>query len=461
MRYLLFALLPWVGFSQPVPIIPQPQQVILSGDSIDVHKFKALTFISPFQADKYNDEAYHLVITKDSIYAETNSLKGSFYAELTYRQLCQNSKGTKIPCCDIIDYPSYRYRAMHLDVCRHFFSKEYVKHYIDTLAYYKINTLHWHLTDDQGWRIEIKKYPRLTEVGAWRIEKDGTRYGGFYTQADIKEIIAYAAKYFITIIPEIEIPGHSSAALAAYPFLSCTGRECTVPNTWGVKYDIYAPTDTVFHFMEGVMDEICDLFPSLYIHIGGDEAPKAQWRSSSAAQEVIRKNNLKNEEELQHYFMHRIELYLNTKGKKTIGWGEVVKGGLSDSMVVMSWLSKAAGIKAAKHGNDVIMTPRTYCYFDYPQSTSEPLHAIWMLYLSLKKVYAFDPMPTGLTPTQQKHIIGGEATLWTEYVKTEAEANHQLLPRLAALAESLWTKPERKNFKDFLIRLHTFQNKVY
>ena len=442
-----------------MPIIPQPQQVKLSGDSVDVQRFKGLVFISSHQLDKYNDEAYHLVIKRDTLYAETNSVKGSYYAEQTYRQLCQNSSERKIACCDIIDYPAYSYRGMHLDVCRHFFSKEYIKHYIDTIAYYKINTLHWHLTDDQGWRIEIMQYPRLTEVGAWRTEKDGSKYGGYYTHADIKDIVAYANKHFITIIPEIEMPGHSSAALAAYPFLSCSGQQCTVATTWGIKADIYTPSDTAFHFMEGVLDEVCALFPSPYIHIGGDEAPKAQWRNSNKAQTVIKQNDLKNEEELQHYFMHRIELYLKTKGKQAIGWGEVVKGGLSDSMVVMSWLSKAAGVKAVLHGNDAIMAPRSYCYFDYPQHGSEPLHAIWMLYLTLKRVYSFDPMPMGLTLAQQKHILGGEATLWTEYLKTEAEANHQLMPRLAALAEALWTKTDKKEFKDFEKRLNAFKVK--
>jgi hexosaminidase len=347
---------------------------------------------------------------------------------------------------------------MHLDVCRHFFSKEFVKKYIDQLAYYKINTFHWHLTDDQGWRIEIKKYPKLTEVGAWRTEKDGSKYGGYYTQEDIIEIVEYAKERYITITPEIEMPGHSSAALAAYPYLGCTGQQITVPNTWGIKKDIYAPTDTVFKFFEEVMDEVCALFPGRYIHIGGDEAPKTQWKSSPVAQAVMKQYNLKNEEELQHYFMHRVEKYLNSKGKIAIGWGEVVKGGLSDSMVVMSWLSKGAGIKAAKYGNDVIMAPRGYCYFDYPQE-GDIAKAFWMLPLPLKKVYSFNPVPGGLLPKQQKHILGGEATLWTEYVATEAQAEHQLMPRLAALAEALWTSPSRKNYKDFTERLKAVDSK--
>ena len=413
-------------------------------------------------------EGYRIHITPDSIKVYTNTAYGTHAAIVTLDQMYHAAQSIdsldknprhlyggprkKIPCCDITDYPAYSYRAMHLDVCRHFFSKDFIKKYIDQLAYYKINTLHWHLTDDQGWRIEIKKYPKLTEIGAWRTEKDGSRYGGYYTQEDIKEIVAYAKERFITIIPEIEMPGHSSAALAAYPYLGCTGNQIAVPNTWGIKNDIYAPTDTVFKFFQDVMDEVCALFPGRYIHIGGDEAPKAQWKSSPVAQAVMKQNNLKNEEELQHYFMHRVEKYLNSKGKTAIGWGEVVKGGLSDSIVVMSWLSKGAGIKAARHGNNVIMAPRGYCYFDYPQGGDAP-KAFWMLPLPLKKVYSFNPIPGGLLPKEQKHILGGEATLWTEYVTTEAQAMHQLFPRLAAMSEALWTKPKNKNFKDFEKRL--------
>lgn len=414
-------------------------------------------------------EGYHLKISPDTIAISANSLNGIHAALITVDQMYYHAEKAdtsdkrthyvyvgpqkRIPCCEITDYPAYSYRGMHLDVCRHFFSKDFIKRYIDQLAYYKINTLHWHLTDDQGWRIEIKKYPKLTEVGAWRMEKDGSKYGGYYTQEDIKEIIAYAQKRFITIIPEIEMPGHSSAALSAYPYLGCTGNQITVPNTWGIKKDIYAPTDTVFKFFEDVMDEVCVLFPGRYIHIGGDEAPKAQWKSSPIAQAVMKQNNLKDEEELQHYFMHRVEKYLNKKGKLAIGWGEVVKGGLSDSLVVMSWLSKGAGIKAAKHGNDVIMAPRGYCYFDYPQK-GDVAKAFWMLPLPISKVYKFNPVPKSLNSVAAKHIMGGEATLWTEYVSTEAQAWHQLLPRLAAMSEALWTRPEKKDYADFQRRVN-------
>jgi hexosaminidase len=442
---------------QSVCAIPQPLQVVLRGDSVDMAHLHNPVSVVTGHMDELGEEGYRLVIEPDTAYVLSCTPRGNYYGLLTYAQMLHaaHSSGHKIPCCRITDYPAYHYRGMHLDVCRHFFSVDFIKKYIDELAYYKINTLHWHLTDDQGWRIEIRKYPQLTETGAWRIEKDGKRYGGYYTQAEIRDIVDYAAARYITIIPEIEMPGHSSAALAAYPYLGCTGRAIGVPHTWGIKRDIYAPTDTVFGFFRDVMDEVCALFPSHYIHIGGDEAPKAQWRSSPIAQAVIREQHLAGEQELQYYFMHHVERYLSGKGRRAIGWGEVVRGGLSDSITVMSWLSYGAGVKAARHGNDAIMAPRTFCYLDYPQTIRDPLRAIWMLYLPLRKAYHYDPMPRGLTDSEQRHILGGEATLWTEYVTTEQQAWHQLLPRLAALSEAMWTKQERKDYRDFCQRLTT------
>jgi hexosaminidase len=455
---LILVFLPIMASGQHFNVIPQPDDGLVLDDSIALGDLKKIHFISPSLFHYLGDEGYHLEIEKDSVNLEFNSPAGKYYGLLTYNQILKANEGGKIPRCEVTDCPNYSYRGMHLDVCRHFFSKDFIKKYIDLLAQYKINTFHWHLTDDQGWRIEIKKYPKLTEVGAWRTEKDGSRYGGYYTQQDIRDIVAYAKERFIIIIPEIEMPGHSSAALAAYPNLGCTSNAITVPNTWGIKKDIYAPTDSVFRFFEDVMDEVCDLFPSKYIHIGGDEAPKAQWKSSPIAQAVMKQNNLKNEEELQHYFMHRVENYLAKKGRRAIGWGEVVKGGLSDSIVVMSWLDKSAGIKAAKRGNDVIMAPRGYCYFDYPQK-GDKLKAFWMLPLPLKKVYSFNPKPKGQSEKQSAHIIGGEATLWTEYVMTEEQVLHQLMPRLAALSEALWTSPDKKNYKDFVKRLSAMRSK--
>jgi hexosaminidase len=326
---------------------------------------------------------------------------------------------------------------MHLDVSRHFFSKEVVLKYIDTLAACNINYFHWHLTDDQGWRIEIKKYPLLTKVGAWRKEKDGTTYGGFYMQEEIKEVVKYAASKNITVVPEIDLPGHSTAAIASYPFLGCTGQQISVSNHWGIHYDILSPTDSTFQFLKNVLDEICALFPSPYIHIGGDEVPKKQWKQNAAVTQLIREKNLKNYEEVQHYFMKTLEDYLLTKGKRSIMWGEAIRGGINGSTLVMSWRGKGAGIKAAKHGNSVIMSPRFTCYFDYPQSRSIKKHAWWMTYTPVEKVSRFNPQSKFLSDAQNKNIIGGEATLWTEYVTNEKELWHQLMPRLKAFGKSL------------------------
>ncbi len=401
------------------------------------------------------NEQYHLQIFADSVVVEAPAYAGLFYGCQSLIQLVANAAQTKtLPGFDITDQPAFAHRGMELDVCRHFFSKEVIKQYIDLMALLKMNVFHWHLTDDQGWRIEIKKYPLLTEVGAWRIEKDGTRYGGFYTQNDIKEIVAYAAQRYITIIPEIELPGHSSAAIAAYPFLSCSpGTAKTVPNTWGIKKDIYSPADSTFQFIKDVLDEVCTLFPGRYIHLGGDEAPKDAWKKSAAAQALIQKEHLKNEEQLQHFFLHKTETYLAAKGKRCIGWGEIVKGGLSDSVVVMSWLNKKAGVKAIAHGNQVIMTPRSYCYFDYPQTIRDKKNAWWMLYLTLKQVYGFNPYPKSISAAQQKLVLGGQANVWTEYITTPQQLQHQVMPRLAAMAEALWST--HKNFAGFKARLQS------
>jgi hexosaminidase len=338
----------------------------------------------------------------------------------------------------------FEYRGMHLDVSRHFFSKEIVKQYIDTLAKYKLNYFHWHLTDDQGWRIEIKKYPLLTSVGAWRKEKDGSTYGGYYSQEDIRSIVKYAQERGVTVIPEIEIPGHSSAAIAAYPWLGCIGKQIEVPNRWGIFKDVYCPTDSTFQFLRDVLDEVCEFFPSHYIHIGGDEVPKQQWLQNSLCRELMKQQGLKNGEQLQHYIMKRIEDYLLSKGRRSIVWGEAIRGGINDSTVVMSWRGKGAGIKAAKNGNSVIMAPRFTCYFDYPEIIKDKKGAWYMTYLPVKKVARFNPHSKILTKEQNRKIIGGEATLWTEHVTNEKELWHQLVPRIAALGEALLKKESQK-----------------
>lgn len=335
---------------------------------------------------------------------------------------------------------AYAYRGMHLDVSRHFFTKEVVKQFIDTLADCHINYFHWHLTDDQGWRIEIKKYPLLTKVGAWRTEKDGTVYGGFYTQQDIKEVVAYATSKGITIVPEIDLPGHSTAAIAAYPFLGCVEETPAVSNHWGIHRDILSPSDTTFKFLFAVFDEVCELFPSPYIHIGGDEVPKAQWKQNTYALRLKKQYGYKNYEGVQHYFMKTVEDYLARKGRRCIMWGEALRGGVGDSTVIMSWRGRGAGIKAVKQGRQCIMAPRFSCYFDYPQTVKDRKPAWWMTYIPVKKVARFTPAVKRLGKAQNAGIIGAECTLWTEYVTTEAQLWHQLMPRLRAFGVALQNK---------------------
>jgi hexosaminidase len=499
MKNILFIIyiLPLCCFAQGINIIPQPSHVQFSpglfnfqkglsikvyGDNAQVNSIarifanrlfdskewkvpasgegakSVVLQLLPGRADSASDASYFLCVTQDSVLIQAYTCRGLFYGCQSAAQLFINSVLTyQMPCVAITDTPHFDYRGMELDVCRHFFPKEVIKNYLNLMTHLKMNVFHWHLTDDQGWRIEIKKYPRLTEIGAWRTDKNGQRYGGFYTQDDIREIVAYAAERYITVIPEIELPGHSSAAIAAYPWLSCNEAESkTVPNSWGVKKDIYSPTDSTFMFLQDVLDEICNLFPSPLIHLGGDEAPKAAWKTSAVAQALIKKENLKNEEELQHFFLKKMEDYLAAKGKQCIGWGEIVKGGLSDNVVVMSWLDKKAGKKAVQHGNRVIMTPRFYCYFDYPQSIRDKKQAWWMAYLGLRKVYAFSPTYKLLPAAKSKLILGGQANVWTEYIPDEKQLKHQVMPRLAAMAEALWS--QHKNYSDFQERLNTSAN---
>lgn len=355
---------------------------------------------------------------------------------------------------------------MHLDVARHFFDVDFVKRYLDIMAYYKFNTFHWHLTEDQGWRIEIKKYPKLTELGAWRTEKDGSRYGGFYTQEEIKEVVAYAKKLHITIIPEIEMPGHSRAALAAYPELSCTGKKQEIPNNWGVFKDIYcAGNDKTFEFIEDVLDEIIDLFPGSYIHIGGDEAPKDRWEECDKCQARMTKEGLGNEHELQSYFIKRIDAYLTSKGKKLIGWDEILEGGLAENATVMSWRGMSGGIAAARQGNQVVMTPGTHCYFDHYQADRAFEPKAIGGYTSLKKVYEFEPVPEDLFTEQKSLILGAQGNVWTEYMHTTDYVEYMILPRMLALSEVLWGKEDSKNWSAFQERLQDhfrlFEKKGY
>jgi hexosaminidase len=418
-----------------------------------------------------NDESYSLNIDDNSIVILANSKRGVFYGIQSVFQLIllnnRTSKAVSIPTLSINDNPRFKYRGIHLDVGRHMFPPSFIKKYIDIMALYKINTFHWHLTEDQGWRIEIKKYPKLTEIGSIRKETlighgdrdsseftyDGKPYGGFYSQDEIRDIVAYAAERQITIIPEIEMPGHSLAALAAYPELGCTGGPYEVATRWGVFEDIYCTKDSTFEFLQNVLLEVMDLFPSEYIHIGGDEAPKSMWKKCEVCQDTIEREGLKNEHELQSYFIQRIEKFLNKHGRNIIGWDEILEGGLAPNATVMSWRGTEGGIEAARQGHDVIMSPGETCYFDHYQSKNknEPL-AIGG-YLPLENVYNYEPVPEELSVEEAKHILGAQANVWTEYMPDSKHVEYMILPRMAALAELNWTDKEKKNLIGFQSRI--------
>jgi len=426
-------------------------------------------------------EAYILTVIPENIVIEASGRAGLFYGLQSLKQLFPaeifsselvSDIAWEIPALKIKDFPRFSYRGLHLDVGRHFTPADSVKKFIDLMAQYKYNTFHWHLTEDQGWRIEIKKYPKLTEIGAWRKETlighysdkphqfDGKKYGGFYTQEEVKEIVAYAHKKCITIIPEIEMPGHSLAALAAYPELGCTDEQYEVATKWGVFNEVYCPNEKTFQFLQDVLDEVIPLFPGKYIHIGGDECPKKQWKESALCQNIMKKEGLKDEHELQSWFIRRIEKYINGKGKQIIGWDEILEGGLAPGATVMSWRGMDGGIAAAKQGHDVIMTPSSHCYFDYYQTepNKEPL-AIGGL-TNLKKVYEFEPVPKELNQEQAKYIIGAQGNLWTEYMPTFAQVLYMAYPRALALAEVNWSQPNRKDWISFNKRL-LYQKQVF
>ncbi len=391
-------------------------------------------------------EAYSMKITPQNITIISSNERGLFYGIQTLFQLLPKNipadGAVKIQACEITDYPAFSWRGLNLDCARHFMSKDFIERYIDILAYYKFNILHWHLTDDQGWRIEIKRYPKLTQVGAWRKEADGSIYGGYYTQKEIKEIVAYAKSRFVTIVPEIEMPGHCMAALAAYPENSCTGGPFEVPITWGVFKDVYcAGRDSTFQFLENILDEVIQLFPGKYIHIGGDEVPKDRWKACPRDQARIKAEGLKDEEGLQSYFIKRISNYLNSKGKEVIGWDEILQGGLAPGAIVESWQSMQGAVEAAGLGHYVICSPASHTYLN-----SDPSD------LTLRTAYSFEPIPEGLPEDERKFILGGEASLWTENTPEE-KVDSQLFPRLLALSEVLWTNPKDRNYDEFRNRV--------
>lgn len=420
------------------------------------------------------NEAYILNSDASGVKISAKNAAGAFYGLQSLLQLLppeiygENQVNTPltVPFCKIEDAPRYAYRGMHLDVARHFSPVSFVKKYINLLALHKFNTFHWHLTDDQGWRIEIKKYPELTQISAFRKETligrdrknpryDGTRYGGFYTQEEINEVIEYAAKRYITIIPEIEMPGHAQAVLAAFPQLACNQDKIyEVMTTWGISPDVFAPREETFTFLENVLSEVIDLFPGKYIHIGGDECLKYQWKTSHFCQNLMKKEGLKDENELQSYFIRRIEEFVNSKGRSIIGWDEILEGGISPTATIMSWRGEQGGIAAAKENHDVIMTPDQYVYLDYYQSGVKADTMAVGKFLPLEKVYGYDPAPKELTAEQQKKIIGFQGNVWTEQMATTARIEYMVFPRACAIAETAWSDPDRKNFEDFEKRLN-------
>ena len=412
-------------------------------------------------SEEQKKEKYAIEISPANIVIRSYTDQGHFLALQTLIQIFEQYKDSKkIPAMKIEDQPKFAWRGMHLDVCRHFFTVDEVKQYIDYLAMYKLNTFHWHLTDDQGWRIEIKKYPKLTQIGSKRKESmigayadntfDGKPYGPyFYTQDQIKEVVKYAQERHITVVPEIEMPGHALAALSAYPELACTKGPFEAATKWGVFDDVFCPKDETFTFLENVLDEVIQLFPSQYIHIGGDECPKTRWKECAHCQELIKKNNLKDEHGLQSYFIQRIEKYVNSKGRKIIGWDEILEGGLAPNAAVMSWTGVNGGIEAAKSKHFAVMTPGAYCYFDHYQGDPQSEPNAFGGFTPLDKVYSYNPIPSELTPEQGKYIMGVQANLWTEYIDNFKQVQYMIFPRLMALSEVGWGTSDPENYKNF------------
>lgn len=421
-------------------------------------------------------EAYTINVSSDGILVRAVAPEGIYRATRTLLKSVGTEKTSSVefPSAEVSDWPRFGYRGLMLDVSRHFSDVEMVKRTIDMLALHQLNIFHWHLTDDQGWRIEIKSHPELTEVGAWRDDTvvgrylggtdyptDGKRHGGFYTQEQIREIVAYAKERYIEIIPEIDLPGHTSAVLAAYPQLGCEDKEYKVANRWGVIRDVLcAGNPASLDLFKDIMDEVCDLFPGKYIHLGGDECVKDRWKACPKCQRKIRELGLKDgsryskEDYLQSWFMGEVASFVQSKEKRVIGWDEILEGVPMDDSVIMSWRGTEGGITAARMGHDVVMTPTSDMYFDQSQTLASQLEEIPVGgFINVMKVYSYEPIPASLTPEQQKHILGCQANVWCEYMPEERIRQYQMLPRLAALSEVQWTMPERKNYKDFLKRL--------
>lgn len=441
-------------------------------------------------------DAYTLQVNNNGVHITGGGEAGVFYGVQSLIQLLPvpdsatlaaggkpvTNAGLPVPYLTIRDYPRFAYRGMHLDVCRHFFPVSFVKKYIDYIALHKMNYFHWHLTDDQGWRIEIKKYPRLTQVGSYRNGtiigrfpgkgNDGLHYGSFYTQKEVKEIVAYAAARYITVIPEIELPGHASAAIATYPELSCFPNEPTpiarrttwsgdssgkkVQQAWGIFSDVFCPSEKTFSFLEDVLDEVLALFPAKYIHIGGDESPKDNWKRSPFCQQLIKEKGLKDEHGLQSYFIQRIEKYINSKGRSIIGWDEILEGGLAPNATVMSWRGEEGGIAAAKQNHYVIMTPAAYVYLDHSQTVAGAEDSVTIGgYLPLQKVYSYEPVPKELSGGAEKYVMGAQGNVWTEYIAYPSKVEYIIFPRMSALSEVLWSPKASRDWNNFEPRLLT------
>ena len=453
---------------------------------------KSITISSVQQGDGLKESGYQLQSGMDGVHINGNSAVGSFYGMQTLIQLLPTKKSSTliIPAVWVEDQPRFAYRGAMLDVGRHFFPVTFIKKFIDYLALHKINFFHWHLTEDQGWRIEIKKYPNLTKVGARRNGtlvgrypgkgNDNTMDDGFYTQEQIKEIVQYATERYITVIPEIEMPGHGSAAIAAYPMLSCfpetktdipatmiskksklelaSGRIKLVQETWGVHTDVFAPTEYTFKFLEDVLDEVMVLFPSKYIHVGGDESPKDAWKKSEFCQQLIKDKGLKDEHGLQSYFIQRMEQYINKKGRTLIGWDEILEGGLAPNAIVMSWRGEEGGIAAAKENHQVIMTPGSHVYLDHSQIKNEDSVTIGG-FLPIETVYGYEPVPKELNVQQAAYVLGAQANIWTEYMSNPSKVEYMIFPRLSALSEVLWSSKENKNWPAFQVKMKSQHNR--
>lgn len=425
------------------------ERLIHNGES--VHRANAPTInIRYAQIFSKNPEAYELEIRENHINIMSAHNSGLMRGMQTLRQLFipafhQNEQRESwyLPALTIKDEPRFKHRGMLLDVCRHYFEKDVVLKYIDALAYFKMNVLHFHLTEDQGWRLPVEKYPLLNKISSWRPDSSGNQYGGFYTKEELKEIVAYASERHITVIPEIELPGHSQAALAAYPQFSCNGGPIEVATDWGVFKEIYcAGNDSTFIFIEDILKEVMEIFPSEYIHIGGDEAPKFRWEHCSRCQKRMKAEGLADEHELQSYFIRRIETFLNENGRQLIGWDEILEGGLSENAAVQSWRGFDGGLAAARQKHEVIMSPTSHCYLDYGLAS-----------IDLRKIYEFDPIPPQLEEEYHPFILGGEGNMWTEHVPNEENLDSKVFPRIIGLSEVLWSYPQNRDFENFYSRL--------